>query len=70
MAYKEKGLVYQGPFPTKLTVNHTEHTINVAFSNSGSGKVKIVGGHNFEVNVILKSIQNFCAFMQQKFCQI
>ncbi|XP_072014239.1 sialate O-acetylesterase-like [Amphiura filiformis] len=51
VAYQEKGLIYQGPFPTKFTVDSYAGTIEVQYNNKGSGAVRLVGPRNntFEV---------------------
>ncbi|XP_072013827.1 sialate O-acetylesterase-like [Amphiura filiformis] len=51
VAYQEKGLIYQGPFPTKFTVDSQEGTIDVHYDNAGSGYVHLVGPltNTFEV---------------------
>ncbi|XP_072013829.1 sialate O-acetylesterase-like [Amphiura filiformis] len=51
VAYQEKGLIYQGPFPTKFVVDSQAGTIKVQYKNKGSEPVRLVGPRNntFEV---------------------
>ncbi|XP_072013844.1 sialate O-acetylesterase-like [Amphiura filiformis] len=51
VAYQEKGVIYQGPFPTKFNVDSQEETIDVQYNNKGSGPIRLVGPLNntFEV---------------------
>ncbi|XP_072024346.1 sialate O-acetylesterase-like isoform X3 [Amphiura filiformis] len=49
IAYGEESLVYQGPFPTKITVDESQLTILVMYDNISSDHIKLVGASGFEV---------------------
>ena len=53
VVYKEKGLHYQGPFPTKFRVDN--QTIEILYQNEGSGSIRLVGSltNTFEVRLML-----------------
>jgi hypothetical protein len=49
VAYGDKSVVFQGPFPTEYNVNNGKHTLDITF-NAGTGNLHVNNNNGFEVN--------------------
>ncbi|XP_060553645.1 sialate O-acetylesterase-like isoform X2 [Ruditapes philippinarum] len=48
VAYRDKSVVFQGPFPTEYNMNNGQHTLRITFDN-GTGHLQVNNNNGFEI---------------------